>query len=253
MPAYFHLTTSAYGLFIKDQLVGWMYLRGWQQVLYVEVLGVLPEYHGQGIENALLSFGENAARELRRGWLTMTVPLEDISTMQGLEAQGFRRGHWRVFHSEHPVPEISNGHISLKRTVGSPARRAYREFAEQDLQASEPDTALVQSCFLLQDPYYSRSGQHWLIETEGRQVGFLHSHGPSAHPIMILTALPDTWGSLDMLAIVKKALGTTVPETLAIRLGSNRHHDAARAILEPFGFEEHPADTIRMFKRIDNE
>jgi GNAT superfamily N-acetyltransferase len=253
MSAYFHLTTSAYGFFLEDQLAGWMYLRGWQQMFYIESLVVFPEFYDQGIEHALLSFGENTARELHRGWLALTVPTADESAMQRYEMQGYSKGHWRVLRSEQSVPESANGNISLKRTTGSAAKRAYRQFAEQDLQASDPDTALVQSRFLLHDPYYSRIGQHWLIETEGRKVGFLHTHGPGNHPRMVLTTLPESWGSPHMLSIVKKALGATTPEILDIRLGSGRHHDAARAVLEPFGFEEHPADTIRMFKRIDRE
>jgi len=230
-----------------------MYLRGWQQLLYVESLVVLPEFHDQGIEHALLTFGENIARELRRAWLALTVPLGDATISQSYEMQGYRKGHWRVLRSQQRVPEGSNGHVSLKRAVGSAAKRAYMQFAEQDLQASDPDTAGVQSRFLMHDPYYSRLGQNWVIETEGRQVGFLHTHGPASHPRMVLATGPESWGSPQLLSIVKQALGGATPEILDIRLGSARHHDAARAVLEPFGFVEHPTNDVRMFKRIESE
>ena len=252
-PTYYHLTTSSYGLFLEDQLAGWMCLRGWQQILYIESLVVFPEFHDQNIESSLLDFVENTARELRRGWLALTVLTSDESAMGRYELQGFSKGHWRVLRTKQEVPESANGHISLKRTTGPAAKRAYRQFAEQDLQASDPDSAQVQSRFLLHDPYYSRVGQHWLIEAEGREVGFLHAHGVENHPRMVLTTLPESWGSPYMLSMLRQALGAATPEVLDVRLGSGRHHDAARVVLEPFGFEEFPADTVKMFKRIGGQ
>ena len=52
VPLYYHWLTSAYGAFVDQKAAGWLFLRGWRQVLYVEGVAVAPDARRRGAPTA---------------------------------------------------------------------------------------------------------------------------------------------------------------------------------------------------------
>jgi len=254
VPLYYHWFTSGYGAFADHQYeVGWVFLRGWRQVLYVEGIAVLPEWRQKGVGTALMNFAEQQARELHREWLGLTVTISNNPAVSLYQKQGYQQGHAKVLVYEGAeLPSLLGADISLRPVIAQTAGQLYRSFAERDLQASDPDTSLVETRFLGREPYRRIAGQHWLIRAKGSTIGYIHKHGSTSHPVIYLTGLQPSWGSSEMLAAIARVLGNKhqPPVTIEVRLGSAAHHDVMCAALTQYGFVERPATTMKMFKHL---
>lgn len=253
LPLYFHWATSGYGAFADERLVGWLYLRGWYQVLYIETLVVLPDWRRRGVGKALLRFAEQQAREQRREWLGLTTTLTNAAALKLYEAQGFERGHWRILRAgSEALAEVRiGGAVRLLPLVGYAARHAFRRFARLDVSAGDAADKVTLTRFLTRDPY-RQHGMHWLVIHEGRPVAYLNRHGDPQHPILYLASVPDWWGHAAALEALKAALqvGSTPPASVDVRLASSGHHEAIRPLLEAQDFVECPATIVRMFKHL---
>ncbi len=253
LPLLYHWTTSGYGAFYGEQPVGWMFLRGWYQVLYIEALIVLPEWRDRGIEETLLACAECHARQLQRQWLGLTITADNNKNLEFYKARGYLRGHWRVLHHE-SLPPASLGAkeaVRLVPVVGLAARRAFRHYASLDLGAVDAPNEITLARFLARDPYCCpRRG--YLVVYQSQPIGYVNIN-PHRLPLTVyLASGREWWGSQPMVDAVRIALRTSgrAPTSLDLRLGSNAHHDAARTRFEEMGFAEQPAVSTLMFKRI---
>ncbi len=249
LPLVYHWATSGYGAFYGEQPVGWLFLRGWPQVLVVEALVVPGEWQQRGVEPILLAFAVEQARELQRQWLGLTALLGDAQRLEFYRALGFACGHWRVMRRERPPesPAPSGGAPSVRRA----AQRACQDFARLDVGAADAQGEAYLAGFLSRDPY-CRAGRSWLVMHEGQPIACLNQHQRAGQTTLYLASAPEWWGStplLDAISVAPHAPGAA-PGPVELRLGSSGHHDAARAALEALGFTERPAAIAPLFKRV---
>jgi hypothetical protein len=254
VPLYYHLLTSGYGVMIQNQLVGWLYLRGWHQVLYVETLATHPDWRRQGIGTALLRFAEQQAGILGREWMALTVTVPNPA-VKLYEKEGYRRAHWRVMmHSGKPaVAEGTSGSVNLRPVFGPAAENAYYHFSELDQRAGDAWAADAIARLSNYDPY-RQLGRDYLVEVAGQAVGYLNLHLAGGRQVIYLAAPPDWWGNQEILRAAILAIHDAERHfEVCFRLASSGHHDAARPVLIEMGFAEQPAATTRMFKRLPRE
>jgi GNAT superfamily N-acetyltransferase len=254
VPLYYHWFTSAYGAFVDDKAVGWLFLRGWRQVLYVEGLVVAQDSRRKGIGAALMDFAEQQARDLHRDWLGLTVTIANDSAVNLYEQQGFQRGHGRILRYEgQAAPALPGSAVDLRPVIAQTAAQIYAHFADRDLAAGDADTAQVQNRFLGREPYRSVLGSHWLIRgSNGKPVGYLHRHRARQRTVVYLAALQEHWASAEMIGALAKVTASLSrsPIMLEVRFASDGHHDAMCQALVPCGFVERPAVTMKMFKHL---
>jgi ribosomal protein S18 acetylase RimI-like enzyme len=248
IPLYYHMLTSGYGILAGPQIAGWMYLRGWRQVLYVDGLAVLPQYRRQGVGKMLLNFAEVQARELRREWLGLTVTVANAPAVALYDQMGFQRGHDRILCTTHS-PSLPTDGASLRPLLAPSAPAAYYSYAERDLLDGDPDTATVQSRFLGHDPYHNALGKYWLATINGKPLAYLNRHNRSGHTILYVAAYREAWNSPELIAAIGKALQGAHPR-VELRVPSPGHHEVMGAALAPFGFTDAPAITMKMFKHL---
>jgi GNAT superfamily N-acetyltransferase len=251
VPLYYHLLTSGYGVMIQNQLVGWLYLRGWHQVLYVETLATHPDWRRQGVATALLRFAEQQAGILGREWMALTVTVPNPA-VRLYDKEGYRRAHWRVM--EHPggltVTEDQAGKVNLRPVFGPAAENAYHHFSEADQRAGDAWAADAIARLSNYDPY-RQLGREYVAEVDGQAVGYLNLHLAGNRQVIYLAAPPERWGSQAVLKAGIRAIQASERHCeICFRLASSGHHDAARQLLIDMGFAEQPATTTRMFKRL---
>ncbi|MBN1428263.1 MAG: GNAT family N-acetyltransferase [Anaerolineae bacterium] len=251
LPLYYHLLTSGYGAFVGEELAGWLYLRGWRQILYVETLATHPNWRRQGIAKALLEFAEEKAVELHRRWMGLTVTGLNEAAISLYEKQGYRRAHWRVLcYEQDKMLKIGGDRVfQLRPALGLTANRAYHHFSTLDLAAGDEWNMPVSTRLLEFDPHH-QSGKAWLIVIDDQSVAYLHKHGCHTHPNLYLACGPDWWGDLRVLAAIGAALdgNTNHAETITLRLASSGHHDAVFPLLAEMGFVTKPSIWFKMFK-----
>lgn len=252
VPVYYHLLTSGYGAMVDDQQVGWLYLRGWHQVLYIETLTTHPDWRRKGVGMSLLQFAEAQAHILGREWLALTATLANTPAVELYEKAGYRRGHWRVMcHTgelvlDKPMPDT----VTLHPVFGPAAEIAYRTYSEQDQRAGDAWAAEAIVRLSNYDPYRQLGGE-WVVEVGGKTAGYLNIHLDDGGVVIYLSTGPDWWGRPELISA---ALLSMQPAErllpICFRLASSGHHDAARAALAEMGFEEQTAVTARFFKRL---
>lgn len=255
LPTYYHWVTSGYGASIGPDLAGWLFVRGWSQVLYIETLAARRGWRRQGVGRALLRFAESLARELGRAWLGLTVTQGNTPAVALYEREGYRRGHWRVAVLRgKPAPRLANqSGVRLKPVYAFAAERAYRQFAEQDIRAGEAWAAEAILRMANTDPHRSL-GPEWVIEADGKPIGFVNRHGAKDHPHLYLACAAQWWTNVSMLetVIAQAQFAGDAAGSLTLRLGSSGHHEAVIEELLRAGFAEQPAATMRLFKPVDN-
>ncbi len=250
---YCHLATSGYGLLVDGQIIGWLYLRGWRQIVYIEMLVTAPGWRRRGFGTTLLRFAEAQARQLKREWLGLNVELKNTDALHLYEAQGFRRGHWRIFKRiGSPDARQSEGTAFRLHPLNPiAAHRAFRQFAAGDLADSEPDIGAAEACLLASEPYRLARGLHWLITVEGQPAAYLHRHGSPAQPVIYLAARRSWWEHPALYdAVLQVSHGFPPQAVLTVRTASGGHHNAAIAPLQRSGFDEGPAVKALMFKQV---
>ncbi len=256
VPLYYHWATSGYGAFADEQSVGWMYLRGWYQVLYIETLVVHSDWQQQPIGTALLHFAETQAREQRREWLALTVTNASPYILEQYEAHGFERGHWRLMHCEgvHAFSDHSASGIRLVPLIGQAVQRVYHRFAHLDVTASDAAGRASLARFLTRDPY-RRLGRNWLVVYKDQPIGYLNGQVNDAQCTFYLASDPHWWGSPAEFSAVHAALEalSVSPASIDLRLASSGHHEAARQALGQHGFAECSATTVRMYKNLSGD
>lgn len=254
-PIYYHLLTSGYGAMVDNNLVGWVYVRGWDQVLYIETLATHPDWRHKGVGTSLLHFAEEQAHILNRDWVALTVTAANAPAVAFYEKAGYQRGHWRVFERptglvlDEPMPAS----VRLHPVLGPAAEIAYRTYSGQDERAGDGWASEAIVRLSSYDPYRQLGGE-WVVEADGKTAGYLNIHQADGRMVIYLSTGPDWWGSLEL---IKAALLTFQPVErplpVCIRLGSSGHHDTAREIITSLGFEEQPAATMRLFKKLSKE
>lgn len=253
LPLYYHWLTSGYGAFVGEEPVGWLYLRGWRQMLYIQTLAVHPDWRHKGIGTALMNFAEQQARELHRPWLGLRVALNNQPAMQLYESLGFRRGLWRVMWREgvpSSWPEV--GHTAqLRPLAGLAAFQAYSRFSRLDLMAGDAWGAEVLGNFLAAD-FHWQPCRHWLVMSDGKPIAYLSGCSRKTKVEVRVACGADWWGSPQLVEAIRLALNSSSSQPLyvAVRMGSNGHHEAMRPALESLGFVERPAINTRMVKHL---
>lgn len=249
LPIAYHLATSAFGAYDGDDAIGWMFLRGWYQVLFVEALSVVPGLHADGARALLLAFAEAQARALKRRWLAVPASGENTSDVSYFEGLGFHRGHWRVLRRDAPPDAPGRGAaVELRPLAGPAAEAAFREYALADVTAGDVDTGEAFLAQFLSDDPYRVGPRAWLARHQGAPLAYL-SQG-QRH--VYVAARRAQWGQPAVCDAVEQlaALAKTQQPTV-VRLASAGHHDAARTVFEQAGFVEYPARLVRMVKHLD--
>lgn len=251
LPLYYHLATSGYGAFVGEELAGWLYLRGWRQILYIETLATRPAWRKQGIGDALMCFAENQARELHRQWLGLTVSAANEAAVQLYERQGYCRAHWRIVQhdGEKGLPSEGDPHVRLQPIFGLAAWQAHRHFTALDLGAGDGWVAPASTRLMEFDPH-RQLGREWLVMVDDQPVAYLNRHGSRACPNLYLACGPDWWGNRRITQTIVATLNedTFASRSISLRLASSGHHDAALPLLLETGFVTHPTSTFKMFK-----
>jgi len=252
LPLYHHWATCGFVAMSGTQPVGWVFLRGWRQVLYVETLLVHTAWREHGIEAHLLRFAEEQARELHRRWIGLTVDGGDEP--EWFRANGYRRGHWRVMVCPQltAVPEPTGERVELRRLYGGAAHRAYLSFSRQDVLTGEQPADDILTRYLARDPY-RRSGRSWHIMYSRQPIAYVNLSTSAGGATVYVAAAQGWWGSAPLLAGIARVLQEHVsaPARVTIRLASTGHHEAAREPLAAWGFEEQPATLVRLYKPLD--
>src|SRR5690606_30750695 len=230
LPLYHHWATCGFVAMNGSQPVGWVFLRGWRQVLYVETLLVHSAWREHGVEAHLLRFAEDQARELNRRWIGLTVDGGDEP--EWFRANGYRRGHWRVMarpQSAAATPEPTGERVELRRLYGGVAHRAYLGFARQDVLAGEQSADDILTRYLARDPY-RRSGRSWHIMYSRQPIAYVNLSTSAGGATVYVAAAQGWWGSAPLLAGIARVLQEHVsaPARVTIRLASTGHHEAAR-------------------------
>lgn len=252
VPFYYHLLTSGYGAMVGNEQVGWLYLRGWHQVLYIETLTIHPDWRRKGVGTTLLEFAEEQARILGREWMALTAILANEQAVALYEKAGYQRGHWRIMRhiGELELDEPLPANVIFHPVFGPAAEIAYRTYSEQDQRAGDGWAAEAIVRLSNYDPYRGLGGE-WVVEVDGRTAGFLNIHLDDGAVIIYLSVGSDWWGRSEIL---KAALLCMQPAErqlpICFRLASSAHHDAARAGLTELGFVEEPAVTARFYKHL---
>jgi GNAT superfamily N-acetyltransferase len=249
VPTYLHWVTSGYAAIVGTDMIGWLFVRGREQVVYVEVLAIHHEWRRKGVGRILLRFAEGLARELNRDWIGITVTLENSPALTMYETEGFRRSHWHVMSADalKPKPAESNGKINLRPVFGLTAEWAFRHFASRDiLEHDEWDSDPARR--MLAYDRHRAWGQDWVIEAGGSAVGYLNSHIEKRKRYLYLAANQDHW--IDPVLIAKVLSVAKPGDAVTLRLASLAHHEAACDVLGEWGFAERPAEQLWMLKSI---
>lgn len=251
IPLYYHLMTSGYGAFEQNSVAGWIYLRGWRQVLYVEGLAVMPAHRRQGIGRQLLRFAEDQGRQLRREWLGLTVTVGNTAAVNLYEQMGYQRGHSRLLCSAGSFQPIPSGGASLRSLLPPEANTVFHALAERDMIDHDAETGEVLSRFLGRERYRSAFGKQWLVTANGKNIGYLNRYKKAKRVIVYAAAPKHMWGSAEMVGAIGQALSDVPGGTsVDIRLASAGHHDVMRDRLADYGFAEEPSATMKMFKHL---
>jgi len=255
VPFYYHLLTSGYGAMVGNQQVGWLYLRGWHQVLYIETLTIHPDWRRKGVGTSLLQFAEEQARILSREWMALTATLANEPAVALYEKAGYRRGHWRVMH--HPgdlhLKDPAPAHVILHPVLGPAAEIAYRTYSEQDQRAGDAWAAEAIVRLSNYDPYRGLGGE-WVIEVDGRTAGYLNIHIDEGTAVVYLSTGPEWWNRVDILNAAFQCMQPAERHLpICFRVASSGHHDAACAALTEMGFVAEPAVTARFYKHLSTQ
>jgi GNAT superfamily N-acetyltransferase len=252
VPFYYHLLTSGYGAMVGNQQVGWLYLRGWHQVLYVETLTIHPDWRRKGVGTSLLQFAEEQARVLGREWMALTGTLANEPAIALYEKAGYRRGHWRVMRhtGELRLDGQAPANVTLHPVLGPAAEIAYRTYSEQDQRAGDGWAAEAIVRLSNYDPYRGLGGE-WVIEVDGKTAGYLNIHLDDGTAVVYFSTGPEWWGRADILKAAFHCMQPAERQLpILFRAASSDHHDAARPALTEMGFVEEPADTARFYKHL---
>lgn len=251
IPIYYHLLTSAYGAFEQNQLAGWLYLRGWRQVLYIEGLAVLPSHRRHGIGRDLLRFAELQGYQLRREWLGLTVTVSNLAAVRLYEQMGYQHGHSRILCTAAPIKPIPASGSSLRPLLPPQANTVFHDLAERDMIDHDSETGSVLSRFLGRERYRSPFGRHWLVMSNGKSIGYLNRYRKDNRVIVYASAPKFAWGTTEMISAIGQVISDVEAGTrIDLRLASTGHHDAAREALAAYGFSEAPSATMKMFKHL---
>ncbi len=249
VPTYLHWVTSGYTAIVGSDMIGWLFVRGREQVVYVEVLAIHHEWRRKGVGRILLRFAEGLARELNRDWIGITVTLENNPALTLYEEEGFRRSHWHVMWAEALGSKSAalNDKVKLRPVFGPTAEWAFRRYASRDiLEHSHWDSDPAQR--MLAYDRHRAWGQDWIIEADRGAVGYLNSHIEKGKRYLYLAANQDHWANP---ALIAKVLSVAKPgEAVTLRLASFGHHEAACEALNEWGFAERPAEQLWMLKSI---
>lgn len=247
---YYHLATSGFSALVGEQVVGWLFLRGWRQVLYVEGLRVQPDWAGGSVEQTLLQFAEQQGRELNRRWLGATLAEPTGSLLEWFDRLGYRRGPWRMLvHTNAAMPGDPS---VLRRLEGRQAAQARARFAMQDIRVGEGLDEDELSHFLITRAA-GTEGQSWHVVDQGEPVAYLHASRSPSGVNAYLAAGPASWGSAPVMAglwaaVEAARLPGETPCGLRLRLASSGHHVAVREPFAALGFEERTAALVRVYK-----
>lgn len=258
MPLYYYWATSGFDAFDGERSIGWIFLRGWFQLFYVDALLVHPEWAGRDVEAQLLGFAEQQARELKREWIGLTLNTTGGETPEWFEERGYQRTHWRVMHhTDFSLALRTSGQgVELRRLFGRKQRDAFRRFARQELDVGNEPAREPLTRFLMPRPT-RWPGKSWHVVFDAHAIGTLNLRKQAGRVVMHIAAPEEWWGSAPLLAGVQLALQSEREvlsgerRTLDLRFASSGHHEAARDALSALGFDERPAATVRLFKRLN--
>jgi GNAT superfamily N-acetyltransferase len=246
LPLYYHLITSGVGAFIGDKAVGWMYVHGRSQVLYVQAIAVDAEFRGQGIGTSLLRYAEDQARALSRRWLGLRVTHTNAPAIRLYERFGFRRGHWRLWRGAGPA--FNGDGLPFRRVHGAGIGANFRAFSRFWTIQDAAGEHWLSECLI--DEQYGLAHQHWVSLKAGRPGGYANLRAGAVGSLIYLA--PGMDGPLEPFieTALEVTLGGRTADPIVIRLAGASLHDESAGWFEGHGFQEGPADTYLMFKAV---
>ncbi|GAB4474049.1 MAG: hypothetical protein Kow00124_13670 [Anaerolineae bacterium] len=248
-----HLLTAAYGAFDDETCRGWMFLRGWRQVLYIDTLVIAePQCSGTAAQQ-LLDFANAQARDLNRAWLGAKVDITDPQTVAMFERDGFQQPNRHVLRLSHManLPQPRNL-TTLQPVRGAAAAHLRRRLTRLDLAAGDGDACAIPLYFLVES-LEQRGGRSWVWVEQGRPAAYLHLYGPPAHPSLYIAGPQEQWGRLpllDLAAAVVHQQGRAA-SGIDVQFGSMGHYAASRPELVQAGFEERLMTSIQMYRCVE--
>lgn len=249
-PLYYHWSTSGFDVFIDEHAAGWVFLRSWHRIFYIDALLVDPEWEGHGIKTMLLRFAEQQAYELKHDWMGLTLTPAGGTAYAPFEALGYRGTACEMMHhsgGEMLLPE-ANGHVTLKPLYGRTGQAVYRRFARLDLAGDGLDVPALLP-YLIKRPG-GGAARRWLVTVEGQEAAYLSLTQRAEKLSATLAAGPEWWGHEALLAALGEAVKRAgAAQPLDVRFTSAGHTEAARAALAAHGFEVRPAAETRLFKK----
>ena len=251
VPLYYHLITSGYLASVDNHRASWMFVRGRQQLLYIEALATHPDWQRRGIARSLLRFAVGLAQELSRNWMGVTVTLENRAAVQLCESEGYRRGHWQVMHAANRTNGVkADSSVQLRPIFGPGAEQAYFQFASRDISAGQVWDKEPALRMMSYDLFHQRR-HGWVITVGGIPSGYVSQRTSPEQNTLFLACAPECWDSEAVIATVVAHTAGGHATSTTIRLGSTGHHEAARAAFATVGFEEQPAETTFMFRPVN--
>ncbi len=247
-----HLLTAAYGAFDGETCMGWIFLRGWRQVLYIDTLVIAEPHRGGRVAQYLLDFASTQARDLNRAWLGAKVDIADPQMVAMFERGGFQQPNRHVLRLSHMAGLPQQRDLpALQPVHGAAAEYLRRKLTRLDLATGDGDACAIPLHFLVAS-LEQRGGRSWVWVEQGRPAAYLHLYGPPTHPILYIAGPQERWGRLpllDLAAAVVHQRGRAAA-AIDVQFGSVGHYEASCRALLQAGFQEEPMASIKMYRCI---
>jgi hypothetical protein len=233
-----------------EDMLGYLWLRGWHQVLYMAALVVKPESRRQGIARQLVAFAEKQAVELRRDWIGVSVAQGNMASQKLFEEAGYTSVHSRVWSTATQKLAFPETDMRLQPVRESAAWKACREYTAYDLEAGNAEAITEPVAFII-DAYPIRRDRQWLLEVAGTGAAYLNLHRNQDQPTLYIASKPEWRAQPPLLDAIQQV--TQGLNAFSIQFASRQHHVEAQPAMNEHGFEESKLPIVNFYKRLNQQ